>query len=32
MRIKTIELADGREEITLVCEVCKVEARQEKPS
>jgi hypothetical protein len=32
MRIKTIELCDGRESITLSCDECKREAQQNRPA
>jgi hypothetical protein len=31
MRIKTIELGDGRQRTTLVCDKCKGEALKERP-
>jgi len=32
MRIVTVEIADGREQIRLVCDLCKTEATQDQPA
>ena len=32
MRIKTVEIADGREQFTLICDTCKTEACYDSPT